>query len=257
MYSAYYQCANPTAYSAHPNPAAERCFTPSSTWRDIERNTHLTQELRLSTPDDWRIRGIGGLFYENFLLQDQVDFFYQTALPYFTPIAPPTGYYTPAGAFVPGPVTSNNPNVRPPGDAFFNDVTRGYNQKAAYASVDLELVPNKLTLTAGTRYSRTETWEVGSTVGISGCGLIKFPNAPDPCVNCTTRISPISIPNASTGPFPASGAARISSWKVTEDALLYYTWSQGFRAGGFNRATSCGSGIRRLRRGPVVASTSQ
>jgi hypothetical protein len=25
------------------------------------------------------------------------------------------------------------------------------------------------------------------------------------------------------------------SWKVTEDALLYYTWSQGFRAGGFNR----------------------
>jgi outer membrane receptor protein involved in Fe transport len=27
------------------------------------------------------------------------------------------------------------------------------------------------------------------------------------------------------------------SWKVTEDALLYYTWSQGFRAGGFNRAS--------------------
>ena len=26
------------------------------------------------------------------------------------------------------------------------------------------------------------------------------------------------------------------SWKVTDDALLYYTWSQGFRAGGFNRA---------------------
>jgi outer membrane receptor protein involved in Fe transport len=26
------------------------------------------------------------------------------------------------------------------------------------------------------------------------------------------------------------------SWKVSEDALLYCTWSQGFRAGGFNRA---------------------
>jgi outer membrane receptor protein involved in Fe transport len=26
------------------------------------------------------------------------------------------------------------------------------------------------------------------------------------------------------------------SWQVTADALLYYTWSQGFRAGGFNRA---------------------
>ena len=27
------------------------------------------------------------------------------------------------------------------------------------------------------------------------------------------------------------------SWKVTEDALLYYTWSQGFRPGGFNRGS--------------------
>ncbi len=25
------------------------------------------------------------------------------------------------------------------------------------------------------------------------------------------------------------------SWKVTDDALVYYTWSQGFRPGGFNR----------------------
>src|SRR5437879_12232972 len=26
------------------------------------------------------------------------------------------------------------------------------------------------------------------------------------------------------------------SWKVTDDALTYFTWSQGFRPGGFNRA---------------------
>ncbi len=29
------------------------------------------------------------------------------------------------------------------------------------------------------------------------------------------------------------------SWHVTDDILLYYTWSQGFRAGQFNRSTSC------------------
>jgi iron complex outermembrane receptor protein len=28
------------------------------------------------------------------------------------------------------------------------------------------------------------------------------------------------------------------SWHVTDDVLLYYTWSQGFRPGGFNRGTS-------------------
>ena len=158
-YAAYYQCVNPTANSTQPNPAAARCFTPSSTWRDIERNTHQTHELRLSTPDDWRIGGIGGVFYENYRLQDQTDFFYLTALPYFHPIGPPTGYYTPAPAdvFVSAPVTSNNPNIRPLGDGWFNDITRGYSQKAAYASVDFELIPKQLTLTAGTRYSRTET----------------------------------------------------------------------------------------------------
>ena len=48
----------------------------------------------MSTPGDWRIRGIGGLFYENYRIQDQTDWFYLTALPYFNPIGPPTGYYT-------------------------------------------------------------------------------------------------------------------------------------------------------------------
>jgi iron complex outermembrane receptor protein len=230
LYTDYYQCVNPG-----PTPAAAHCFTPSSTWHDIERNTHQTHELRVTTPDNWRIRGIGGLFYEKYQIQSQFDIFDLTALPYFTPIGPPTGYYTPAG-FVSGPVTSNNPNVRPLGDAFFNDVTRGYSQKAAYTSVDFDLIPKKLTLTAGTRYSRTETWEVGSTVGSFGCQLINFPNAPNPCVNEPNYEDFINI-NAEHLDRTFSGfrSRANASWKVTEDALLYYTWSQGFRAGGFNR----------------------
>jgi iron complex outermembrane recepter protein len=242
-YADYYQCVNPTSNSNQPNSAAARCFTPSSTWHDIERNTHQTHELRISTPDDWRIRGIGGVFYENYRLEDQTDFFYLTALPYFNPIGPPTGYYTAAGAFVSEPVTSNNPNVRPSGDAFFNDITRGYNQKAAYTSVDFELIPHKLTLTAGTRYSRTETWEVGSTVGGYGCQTIEFPNAPNPCVNEPKDHDFINL-NAEHLDRTFSGfKSRANlSWKVAEDALLYYTWSQGFRAGGFNRTADCGCG---------------
>ena len=54
----------------------------------------------MSTPGEGRIRGIGGLFYENYQIQDQVDFFYLTALPYFHPIGPPTGYYTLNGSTV-------------------------------------------------------------------------------------------------------------------------------------------------------------
>ena len=107
--------------------------------------------------------------------------------------------------FVPDPVTSNNPNVRPLGDAFFNDITRGYRQKAAYASVDVELVPQTLTLTAGTRYFSTNTTEVGCD-----SGQLRLPTRLRirriPVLITTT--SPISIRRGLTGPTQVSEAVR-------------------------------------------------
>ena len=243
-YADYYQCVNPG-----PTPATARCFTPSMTWRDLEHNTHQSHDLRLSTPGNWRVRGVGGLFYENSRIQGQTDWFYLTALPYFNPIGPPTGYYavngqmvwpgTPGAVFVPAAVTSNNPNVRPPGDAYFADITRGYKHKAAYASVDLELVPRTLTLTTGTRYSSTNTSEVGSNVSSFGCKLIGNSVVPSPCLNRTfTNLDAEQLDRTSSG---FRSRANLS-WKASEDALLYYTWSQGFRAGGFNRAVGIPGG---------------
>ncbi len=246
-YADYYQCT-----VAGFAGAAARCFTPSSTWRDVERNTHQSHELRLSTSSEGRVRAVGGLFYENYRIAEQVDFSYLTALPYFHPIGPPAGIFTlngsslapdgtlvgfdtPGALFVPASVTSNNPNVRPLGDGFFNDITRGYTQRAVYTSVDVDLIPNTLTLTAGTRYSRTNTWEVGSTVGSSGCELIIGQAAPpQPCVNHSyfINIDAEDLDKTSRG---FNSRANLA-WKITEDVLLYYTWSQGFRAGGFNRA---------------------
>jgi len=234
-YVDYYQCV----YGA--TAASAKCFTPSSTWRDLERNTHLTQELRLTTPDDGRVRAVGGLFYENYRIQDQGDWFYLTALPYFNPVGPPTGYFSyngqqvcgcqPGAVFVSDPPTLNNPNVRPLGDAFFNDITRGYRQKAAYASVDVEILPRVLTLTAGTRYFDANSSEVGATAGSFGCALTS--GAPDPCINHNEYIdlNPEGLDRTYSG---FRSRANLTS-KPTQDVVLYYTWSQGFRAGGFNR----------------------
>jgi iron complex outermembrane receptor protein len=241
LYADYYQCVNPGGTSA-----AARCFSPSSFWRSEERNTHLSQEVRVSTPDHWRVRGVGGLFYEDYIIQDRTDWFYLTALPYFNQVAPPTGYWllngkqvcggcNPGAVFVPGPVTSIDPDVRPPGDAFFNDITRGYNQKAAYTSIDVDLIPRSLTLTAGTRYFNTDTWEVGSLAGSFGCRLYDNPvpgPVPNPCVNrVLTNLNQLGLARAYAG-----FKSRVNlHWKMNEDALVYYTWSQGFRAGTFNR----------------------
>jgi len=249
LYIDYYQCVNPGS-----TPATAQCFTPSSTWHNTERDTHESHELRITTPGDWRIRGVGGLYYENFQLQEQTDWFYLTALPYFNPIAPPTGYWTlngssvlpngqrvdfgtPGAVFVPRGVTSNNPNVRPLGDGFFDDITRDYNQKAAYASVDFGLVPQKLTLTLGTRYSTTNTWEVGSDAGSFSCSTLfsypSLPPAPNPCIN---RGDFRNLDAADLDRTYSLFTSRMNlSWRPRANALLYYTWSQGFRAGGFNR----------------------
>ncbi|HWX34473.1 MAG TPA: TonB-dependent receptor [Steroidobacteraceae bacterium] len=255
----YYQCANPLPS----NPARAQCFTPSSTWHDRERNTHQSHELRLSTPGDWRIRGVGGLFYENYRIQEQVDWFYLTALPFFQPIGPPTGYYTlngmvicgcaPAGAvFHPGTPTSNNPNIRPLGDAFFDDITRGYRQRAAYASIDFELVPQALTLTAGTRYSSTNTSEVGSAVGSSHCKITFTPTPPNPCLNRDiVNLNAEELDRTFSG---FRSRANLS-WKVSEDALLFFTWSQGFRAGAFNRKPFKAMGNSPLAAGTLPSQT--
>jgi iron complex outermembrane receptor protein len=256
-YVDYYQCVNPTPS----NPATARCFTPSSVWRDQDRNTHQSHELRLTTPDEWRLRAVGGLFYENYLIQDQGDWFYLTALPYFNPIAPPTGYFTidnqvvPCGCgrsgavYHPGGVTSNNPDVRPLGDSYFNDVTRGYTQEAAYASLDFDLVPRALTLTAGTRYFSTTTTEVGSAVGSFGCQLLEpaVQPVPDPCVDRYARnLNALRLERTFAG-----FRSRLNlSWRVGAGALVYYTWSQGFRSGGFNRGNAVPDGSPLQAAGP-------
>ena len=243
LYADYYQCINFSGYSTSANPKAQ-CFSPSGYWRDLVRNTHQSHELRLTTPDSWRLRGVAGLFYEDFTIHDQLDFYYRTS-PYFTPIGPPTGYYvsngqvvspsTTGAMFVPGPATSNNPNVRPPNDAFFNDVSRGYKQRAAYASLDFGLIPQVLTLTAGTRYYNTSDSEVGSTVYSQGCATGPFgePNPPNPCININARnLNALDLERSYSG-----FKSRVSlSWKPIDDALVYYTWSQGYRPGVFNRS---------------------
>ena len=45
---------------------------------DTERNTHQSHEIRLSTPDDWRLRGIVGGFWEKLQIEDRLNWLYKT-----------------------------------------------------------------------------------------------------------------------------------------------------------------------------------
>jgi iron complex outermembrane receptor protein len=228
VYGYYYQCAGYSSKSA----AAGTCYTPSTTWEEKERNTHQSHEIRLSTPDDWRIRAIGGLYYEQFIIQDDTEFNYKTV-----PTCSPTfnvncfnNVQQWPGAYTIGPALKND-NV-----GFFDNVQRTIDQKAAFGSVDVEVIPGTLTLTAGTRYYRFNEKEVGGDVGSFYCKAFTPTTYFGPCL--APYGTDLNTQNPNSSKYSGFRSRGNLSWKVTADALVYYTWSQGFRPGGFNRGVT-------------------
>ncbi|HEY6483767.1 MAG TPA: TonB-dependent receptor plug domain-containing protein [Steroidobacteraceae bacterium] len=223
VYADYYQCYGAKASAS----GASRCFSPVASWRETLRNTHQSHEFRLSTPDDWRARGIVGAFWEQEKIFDNTDWEYKTLPPCTT--AGQLGCMTDVGV-APG-ATSNNPNTRNDNTAFFEDVQRGYKQYAFFASMDFDLIPKVLTLTAGTRYYNFSNTQTGSVVSSFGCENAGAP----PCIAGATSINGENEHSTYTG---FRSRANVS-WHVTPDSLLYYTFSQGFRPGYFNRSSGC------------------
>jgi iron complex outermembrane receptor protein len=224
-FSAYYQCDGPsigafTGYYNNVSPT-DVCYSPSATWYDNLRNTHLSHELRLSTPDDARVRAVGGLFYEDFKIQDSINFQYAQQEAGFYPYAP-----------LPG-TTTYDPSVRKPGTAFFDDITRGYKQKAAFGEVAFDLLPKALTLTLGTRFYSMDTYERGSNNSAYGCRGIPQ------CETGSSSLDLVTFADGTTGPLQKTFSGHKSkanlSWKFGDSKLLYFTYSEGFRPGGFNR----------------------
>ena len=225
LYADYYQChgAEPT------NGLAATCYSPSTTWNETERNTHQSHELRFSTPDDWRLRGIVGAFWEELQIDDQLNWHYKT-LPACTDIRHGgmfDGYCARSRARA-----STTRRMRNDNTAFFNDVQRGYRQTAFFTSLDFDIIPKVLTVTAGTRYYRFVNDEKGAVVGSFGC----YEAGPG-TVLCAPR--PISTRRTCIRRIRDSRAARNLTWHILPDALVYYTWSQGFRPGAFNRNAAC------------------
>jgi outer membrane receptor protein involved in Fe transport len=203
-FAAYYQCtmgANAT------------CYSPSSIWHNIERNTHQSHEFRVSTPDDARVRAIGGIFWEDYRIQTSQNFLYADAQAGFPPLTP-----------VPG-VEVFDPSSRVAGTAFLSDITRGYEQKAAFGDVAFDLIPHSLTLTVGTRFFRFDNFDSGQSDSVYGCRNI------DPCTPANGIFDLFNFSQANSG----HKSKATLSWKPLEDVMVYATYSEGFRPGGFNQ----------------------
>jgi outer membrane receptor protein involved in Fe transport len=223
LYADYYQC-----HGAEPaNGLAAQCFSPSSTWNETERNTHQSHEIRFSTPDDWRLRGILGGFWEKLQIEDRLNWLYKT-MPACTDTVT-VGCLTDVGTAAGSSATQ--PGTRNDSVAFFNDVQRGYRQLAFFTSIDFDIVPKVLTLTGGTRYYRFDNFEKGAVTGSFGC----YEAGAAPCLASATNIDGENLRTTYTG---FKSRANLT-WHIFPDVLAYYTWSQGFRPGAFNRSFGC------------------
>jgi outer membrane receptor protein involved in Fe transport len=223
LYADYYQCHG----AELANGLQSTCYSPSTVWTEHEHNSHQSHEIRFSTPDDWRLRGILGGFWEKVEIQDRLNWLYKT-LPACTDTVT-VGCLTDVGV-APGS-TVTDPTIRNDSVAFFNDVTRGYKQLAFFTSIDFDIIPKVLTVTGGTRYYKFDNFEKGSVVGSFGC----YEAGAAPCLASATNIDGENLNNTYKG-FKSRANA---TWHILPDVLVYYTWSQGFRPGAFNRSSGC------------------
>jgi len=199
-----------------------QCLDPTKGVQIKQDHTRNTHEFRLSTPATNRWRVVGGLFYDNYELETQDDFIYAA---------------TPDLGFAPNaPIetaVSVNPNTRAPGVAFFNDITRTEEQYAAFGEFSYQLIPDKLTATIGARAYNIESDFEGSSNFANGIFLGSIDS-----VVAGSGGRDFDITGGHT-PDPLEQDDIITkvnlSYTPWDGMLFFFTRSEGFRPGGWNR----------------------
>ena len=223
----YYTCSGGNFGLGSGTP---QCYSPVASWHDYTKFRHLSNELRVSTPDDWRLRGLFGLFQENFNIADNMNFLYRDLPGCTTAAIALANAGGPACLASIGPVPGPNdldPSPRNSNVAYGEDERRGYSQYAAFTSIDFDIIPKVLTITGGTRYYHYTEYEFGT----------RYTTGSD-CVNalqCGVIYGDGNIINPAGTTYHGFRSRGNLTWHITPDAMVYYTFSQGFRPGGFNR----------------------
>jgi len=234
---AYYDCTGKGSGGLGGSTKALTCYAPVGNWNDTVENTHQSHEVRLSTSEDNRIRGLLGGFWEDFIIKDQMNFNYLAIPQCDAANLTASTLGGPDCVSAVGPIPGNyatDPSLRTNSDtAFGEDVKRGYRQTAVFTSVDVDLIPKVLTVTGGTRYFHYDEFEQGSEFYTS-TSANNLPNGA--CIKSPVNECGFGINlNKQEHGFKSRGNI---TWHIMPDMMVYYTYSQGFRPGGFNRTSS-------------------
>jgi iron complex outermembrane recepter protein len=257
LYLPYYECDRGVYYTAAYNGnIGNTCYTPNKSYQVRNRTKRFTQEFRVTTPADKRIRGTFGVFYDNNRLFDNTDFAY---------LQPAAGFIYPRR---PNPsVNANDTSIRPVKVGFFNDVQRKDTQFAVYGEASFDIIPEALTFTGGLRYYNEKASINGSSAGSFGTGGRGVYNAATGTYSASatpTTLYGVSAnlnelyKDASPAKYTGVLYKANLTYKFGGGSLVYATFSDGFRPGGFNRrpcrvpSTTCPTNADFVRLGTYV-----
>ncbi len=221
-YTGYNNVGGFIAYYTCTYEAVRQCLDPVKGFVGQQEITRQTHEFRMSTPQDKRFRAVAGVYYDDFEIKTQDNWFYAASPDLgFAPNAPITA------------ARNINPNTRPAGITFFNDITRTEEQIALFGEVYVDIIPDVFTLTVGLRWYDLEVDFWGSSNFANGI----FMGSIDSVVEGPGGRDYDSTFGHSTEPLKEQDIIpRVTlSYTTLEDLLLYGTYSEGFRPGGFNR----------------------
>ena len=214
-YSYFYDVLDGSGANFHDNSG--KLIDPTQTFTASGASEKISQELRLATPTDWRLRGLLGVFWQ----QQTENFRYDYNIVNLADNLSVTG----------------NPGT------YYLDVGRRRDRDfAVFTQEDFDLT-DRLTLTGGVRYYRYDNnltdfnGTHGSQAGCIGPAIV----AGAPC----TSLGVVRA-DGSIGPVAVSGDGFTYrgnlTYKFDRDHLLYGTVSSGFRPGGANSRSTVNPG---------------
>jgi len=223
------------------NNAGQR-VDPSASYANNDGYSKLSHELRISSSQENRLRGQIGFFYQKQKHDFQESFGNIPGL---------------ANAVL---MNQDEPNGKQfPGVVYLNSMDREDTDKAVFGSLAYDLT-DKLEVSVGMRFFKPEV----TVKGFFGFGLGYGPG------RAPTGTEPGAVANGGSGAFSPTGQgwSRNGEWrcksqvsykkapclnvdkgiaesdhisrfnlryKATDDAMMYVTWSEGYRPGGINR----------------------
>ncbi len=223
------------------NNAGQR-VNPAQSFLNNDSYTKQSHELRLSSAQDNRLRGMIGFFYQ----KKKHDFEQR--------------FGNIAGLSNAMSMNQDEPNgPQFPGVVYLNSMDREDTDKAVFGQLAYDIT-DKLELSVGMRFFKPEVTVKGFFGFGLGFGPGSAPSGAEPGAIAnggSGAFSPVGQGWSRTGEYRCKSQATYKDapclnvdkgisesdqisrvnlrWKATDDAMMYLTWSEGYRPGGINR----------------------